>query len=191
MRSHHSSRRHSWPPFRSRTATFGADREIDENPYAFFISDEGEIDAFGSLPMTAGISKRTRPRSLSPPKLRQKRALGARVSPRSPMAKLRRWIERMEQRYLRHHKCAMPEEQSISPVEAAPPALSPAPLPDPQPPTSPDTRGRREARLKADDRRRQMSRSHSGRPRVWREPSDYIWPVEEEGEEVGLGIATE
>ena len=69
-------------------------------------------------------------------------------------------------------------------------------VPSPDPPellqlartVSPPLRGRRNVRISSSNRVTPNTRSRPRRPRVWREPSKDIWPVAEEGEEIGLGI---
>ena len=71
------------------------------------------------------------------------------------------------------------------------PELSPDP---PKPPAIPLIsasslgRGRKDIRTGSSNRVRPDARSKPRRPRVWREPSEGLWSVAEEKEEIGLGI---
>ena len=172
-------KRHSWPPLRKPRAFF-LDESIDENPFAYFISPAEDRDVFTNSHLAADIDDRRRSRSLSPAHRGGLSALAATAAASSPTAKLKKWIERMELRCLRRS-----------------PSASEIPMPSPNPPkplqayqtVSPPVRGRRDIRSSSRRRVNRNTRSHSRRPRVWREPSKDIWPVSEEGEEIGLGIS--
>ncbi|MCJ1253004.1 hypothetical protein MMC24_000811 [Lignoscripta atroalba] len=162
---------------------------MDDDPFAFFISAEDDLDVFGEAPLSAGINRTKRPRSSSPLRRRKKVSMSVKAVPTTRIAKLKKWIDRMEKRYLhpvQGHSCDTPPQQ--------PPALPTPPppeIPSPYLSKSPITRGRREVRVGPSPRRLRHSRTHSGRPHVWREPSGDIWTVaeEQEGDEaVGLGI---
>lgn len=171
--THHS--RHSWPPYETpaKHPRAGNDRKsedlsIDENPFSFFISppaaDERESDEDY---FSAGIeSKPTPPHS----PFRRNRMDESSVTEgaKSPASVLRRWIKYMEARhpYLSHRRQ----------IEGPPPKpVVPFIVP------SDDTteRGREADRSAESARGRKQVRSHSGRPRSWREPSADLWPVSE------------
>lgn len=185
-RSRHHNRRHSWPPLRLQV--FKPNPVIDENPFAFFISaPEEDLDTFTD---DAGIENTPpRSRSLSPFHRHTSNPSSPVVSAAStnPLIRLKRWIERMERRYF-HRQPASPDSPSTSPDVRR---LSPTqPVPIPNSPGSLDLRGRESYRLSPPGSRQGAVRSHSGRPRVWRGPSQDIWPVMEEQElEMGLGIS--
>ena len=171
----HHKRRHSWPPLHIRRA-----HAIDENPFEFFISTPESNGADVEDDLTAGIGATSRSRSLSPSRLPTSAASPLLESVSSPIARLKRWIERMEQRYIHHRQNPVAVEHAISPKLSAP---------QPSSPKSPTTRGRRDNRLSPKLRSNRGVRSHSGRPRIWIEPGEDIWPVAEEQEDVGLGIS--
>ena len=171
--THHS--RHSWPPYenpaknpRAKNDRKSEDLSIDENPFSFFISPpagdehESEDDYF-----SAGIdNKPTRPRS----PFRRSRTIELTVTDaaKSPAAVLRRWIKHMEGRhpYISHRR----QIQEPPPKPVVPFIVS-----------SDDSteRGREADRSAETIRGRKQVRSHSGRPRSWREPSADLWPVSE------------
>lgn len=172
--THHS--RHSWPPYETppKHPRPGNDRKsedlsIDENPFSFFISPpagddrESDEDYF-----SAGIdSKPTPPRS---PFLcsRTNESLSVTEGAKSPAAVLRRWIKYMEARH--------PHLSHRRQVEEAPPKPV---VPLIVPSDNSAERGREADRSAETIRGRKQVRSHSGRPRSWREPSADLWPVSE------------
>lgn len=172
-------KRHSWPPLRvSRKSYFN--ESIDSDPFSYFISPASDRDFFINSDLSAGIDANKRSKSLSPPPLTPRTILSAVTSPASsPTAKLKRWIERMELRCFRRSPRAS---------ERPMPSPDPPELPEIVAPRSPPIRGRREMRSGSSLRVNQHQRSKPRRPRVWREPSEGIWSLAEEEEEIGLGI---
>lgn len=170
-------KRHSWPPLRLSRETY-FNESIDSDPFAYFISPASDRDIFIN-DLSAGINTGKRSRSLSPRIHKEKTLLATVTSAHSPTAKLKRWIERMELRCFRKS-----------------PRMSERPMPSPDPPRPPETaipvsppvRGRNDVRSGSVNRVNPNQRSKPRRPRVWREPSETIWSVAEEGEEIGLGI---
>lgn len=155
--------------------------EIDQNPFAFFLSETDNLDD-DAEDLTAGVGEESRARSLSPLHLGTTATSPILESAKAPVAKLKRWIERMERRYIHRGHASSHEEPIASPA-------IPIPIPSPGSPKSPISRGRRDGRLSPSHITKREVRSHSGRPRVWREPGWDIWPVAEEQEEYGLGIS--
>lgn len=171
-------KRHSWPPLRKPRA-FYFDEAVDQDPFAYFISPADERDVFVNSHLAADIDNKKRPRSLSPLHRNSFSILSAATAATSPTAKLKRWIERMELRCFR---------RSPSTIGQLMPSPDPPELPEIARTVSPPLRGRRDVRISSSNRVTPNTRSRPRRPRVWREPSKDIWPVAEEGEEVGLGI---
>ena len=178
--SHHK-RSHSWPPFRLHHAQ--PKKTIDENPFAFFVSAPEDGEAVPEDSLAAGIEETPRARSLSPFLTRRKPIEPdlAALTAESHIAKLRKWIVKMERRYMNHklpNHLSVPENSPASPLQ--------------QSPGSPQLRGRGNTRgsPRTLASRTRGTRSHSAKPRVWREPAEYMWSVPEEQEEVvGLGIS--
>ena len=168
-------KRHSWPPLR-KPRSFYLDEAIDEDPFAYFISPANERDVFINSHLTADIERKKRPRSLSPFRRSSVTLVKAAAS---PTAKLKNWIERMEMR------CFHRRPSSIQELRPSPDLHE---LSDLAWTVSPPLRGRRDIRISSSNRVTPYTRSRPRRPRVWREPSKDIWPVAEEGEEIGLGI---
>ena len=171
-------KRHSWPPLRKHRASY-FDEAVNEDPFAYFISPADERDVFINSHLAADIDKKKRPRSLSPFRRKSFTLLSAATAATSPTAKLKRWIERMEL------LCFRPSPSSI---EQLVPSPDPPHLPEIPQRVSPPLRGRRDVRISSNNRVTPSTRSRPRRPRAWREPSKDIWPVAEEGEEIGLGI---
>ena len=170
-------KRHSWPSSHpSRTTHFH--ENIDFDPFAFFISPASEQDQDINN-LSAGIELGKRSKSLSPTLHREKTVLSALTAVPSPTVKLKRWIERMELLCFRR-----------SPRMSERPVPSPDTLAFPEfvIPRSPPCRGRRNVRTGSVHRVTSNRWDIARRRRVWREPSEQIWPVVEEGEDVGLGI---
>ncbi len=172
-------KRHSWPPLRTSQDSY-LNENIDSDPFAYFISPATDQDIFTKDDLSAGIDRRKRSKSLSPYPRNSRTILPTYTSSSlSSTAKLTRWIERMELRCFRWS-----------------PRISERPMPSPDPPElpeiavprSPPARGRREVRSTSSLRVIHDQRNNPRRPRVWREPSEGIWSVAEEGEEIGLGI---
>ncbi len=169
-------KRHSWPPLRRSRAIYVNER-IDDDPFAYFISPAEDRDIFTESYLTAGIANRQRSRSLSPIPIRRKPHAKSSAA-KSPTLRLKQWIERME-RYYFHRSPPSPQPQ-IPIIEVREPKQWET--------VSPPIRGRRDFRSSSHDRISQTVRTPPRKPRVWREPSEDIWTVFEEGEEVGLGI---
>ncbi len=172
-------KRHSWPPLRISRASYFKEC-VDSDPFAYFISPASDRDVFIKGDLSAGIDPGKRSKSLSPNLCNSRTVLSAVTSPSSsPTAKLKRWIERMELRCF---------QWSPRASERPMPSPDPPMLPETVVPRSPPARGRRDVRSGSSLRVNQYQRSKPRRPRVWKEPSEGIWSVAEEGEEIGLGI---
>ncbi len=176
----HHKRSHSWPPFRIHHDQ--PKQDIDENPFAFFVSVPETAGAVAEDSLAAGIEEKARARSLSPFLTRRRTVEPdlAALTAESHIAKLKKWILKMEQRYFNHkvpNHIGVPENSPASPLQRSP--------------GSPQLRGR--GNIRGSPRtlasRVQGTRSHSAKPRAWREPSEDMWPVPEEQDEVGLGIS--
>lgn len=179
---HPLRKRHSWPPLR-KPRSFFAEDNIDQDPFAYFISSSEDRDAFVDNDLTAGIDRKRRAHSLSP-NLHKTRTLSLAVAAASsPTMKLKKWIQRMELRCF--HR--------------SPPIMQ-RPMPSPDTPTlsqmpqtvSPPARGRRDFRVGSSRNHNGHGGRRSARPqRVSRAPSGDIWTIAEEGDskdELGLGI---
>ena len=210
--SKHHHRNHSWPPFRLHISHR---KDIDEDPFSFFISSDN--DSAGSMNdhLNADIDGMSRSRSHSPRLGRNRAKLLSSPTGKS-ILKLRKWVEKMEVRYF-HARASGPsrlpklpdvsEASQLDNMEGIPSVrVSDADTPRPslKRPASPDEseemvqyipildsppmrgrRSRKSARRAYGDR---MVRSHSKRARAWKEPGEGIWPVVEEDEQDGLGV---
>lgn len=190
----HHSRRHSWPPL--RLSNFHHKKDINDDPFSFFISPSDDSATFIFDHMNADIEPETRSRSLSPSMIHNK----GKILKSPTMTKLRKWVEKMEARYLHTRRSSTSKVPSLlitppeSPMTGIKRPASPEPL---EPviemdyaPVSPPLRGRRSHRTARRPYGNRMVRSHSKRARVWREPGEDIWPVmEDDAEDIGLGIS--
>lgn len=200
----HHKRNHSWPPFRLHLphhhAPSSKRSSIDEDPFAFFLSTSASIEDYVLDCMNADIGPASpRRRSLSPNHHRPRKSSDSSPRPHATAAilKLKKWVEKMETRYLRHGRqtspCASASSAATAPdVEPPEIVLDISELPQPLA-LSPPLRGRRPVRRSKRSIGDRVVRSHSGRPRAWREPSRDIWPVSEDEEDLeammGLGIS--
>jgi len=208
-------RSRSWPSLKVQGLSRQSKQNIDEDPFLFFISEPENIDSSWNENLSAGIEGISRARPLSPCFTRlQKQPKTAGSSDKAPQArplspfrphspffnrrqkdsefvnppaapkttKLKIWIQKMETRY-------RPKKR---PVDITVPKNSPA-TPRPDSPASPQIRGRGNIRgsPRALASRSRGTRSHSERPRAWREPGEDIWTLSEEQEDLGLGIFAE
>ena len=182
--------RHSWPqlPKVHRTK---AEKPIDSDPFAYFVSPEEDPMLYIEGSFMAGISTKARSRrsrSLSPIRSRKPRIeVSISFTSKSPTAKLKRWIERLEKQYL--HRSDRYADKPDPIIKVIRPRPKPA-VPHTEPvviPISPPVRGRRDARTGSGQRRNgNNGRTPPRRRRVWREPSAGIWSVAEEEEEGGI-----
>ena len=178
-KSYHS-RHHSWPPFRLQH--FHQKENIDEDPFSFFISTSDDVEEYVVDYMNADIEDvPPRSRSLSP--FHRNKSTKSRNNPTTAaISRLKKWIEKMETRYFNHRR-SPPTDVYKAPYKA------PEPLPaSPPEPTSPTFRGRKTVQRNSRSVGNRAVRSHSGKPRIWREPSEDIYPVLEVQEDAGLGI---
>ena len=176
---------HLWPLPRT-SESVRRESEIDENPFPYFVSDPSpacETVSIGSLGTQSNHARRNKSHSL----LHRKTTtpfLGLSL----PLTKLKHWIEKVEARCLFREKKSTPE---VKPVP-------PAPNPSPEIPmlteivviSSPPVRGRKEIRVGSSNRSSSRGRNGFRRNRSWRPPSQEIWTVDEETDDVGLGITT-
>ncbi len=172
--THHS--RHSWPPYetsakqaRTRKDAKSEERSIDENPFSYFISPPlEENEGLQEDYFSAGIDNKPAQRPLSP--FRRKHVDESPVTdpPKSPSTILRRWIRYMEVHHPSIYHSRQDEASRSKPVVPFIPPLD-----------KPSERGREPDRSAEKVRGRKQVRSHSGRPRSWREPSADLWPVSE------------
>ena len=163
--------RHSWPSL-GEPRSFAADKKIDDDPFAYFISPTEDRDVFFEADLAAGIrDNRGKSRSLSPvfPRRTHKFRKAWSHLADSPTSTFKRWIDRMEKQYF--HR---------GPLSHTVPLLGSSELP---PPISPPLRGRPYYRTGGAQRSTHSGRTPSRRPRSWREPSIDIWPVLEERED--------
>lgn len=167
-------KRHSWPPLRKPMSLY-INEKIDEEPFAYFVSPPNDGDIFFATGLAADVGSNRRCRSLSPSHNKSTSILSEDKADISPIAKLKRWILKME-RYYSHRKSPSKEASALLPLKA--PATS-----------SPPVRGRRDTRTSSSSRVTHNLRSPPRRSRAWREPSMDLWSVvEEEQEDAGLGI---
>lgn len=167
-------KRHSWPSLRV-TKSPRSSKPIDQDPFAYFVSPVLDEESVIQFRLSAGITNPRRSRSLPSFRLKSGRGQTATDRARRRVAKLKKWIERMQLAYF-HHRTLVP---ATSPTPPVPQMMAEEPIAI--------DRGR-DTQVIATSRIRAQTRTPPRKPRVWRQPSDNIWPVAEEMEEVGLGI---
>lgn len=172
-------KRHSWPAMQAKRPHSRTSASINQDPFAYFVSSTEEQGSVLQTHLTAGIAGRRRSRSLPSihPHRRYSRAVTDKA--RNRVERLKKWIERMQIVYL--HRSA--------------PTIATHPLPPPVAPKTLDdflaAEHGRDIQPTATSRVRATTRTPPRKSRAWRQPSDHIWPVAEETEEVGLGITGE
>lgn len=177
---HSLRKRHSWPTMQTKRSHSKIIPSIDQDPFPYFVSPLQNEESVLQNHLAAGIAGRRRSRSLPSfhPHTRYSRSVTDKA--RHRVEKLKKWIERMQIVYWYHDT---PKEISADPL---PPSDPPKTLDD----LLAEERGR-DIRSTATSRVRAKTRTPPRKPRAWRQPSDHIWPVAEETEEVGLGIRCE
>lgn len=182
-------KRHSWPQLRRSRYAF-VDDTIDSDPFAYFVSPAEDRLVYIEGNLSAGIYTKQRSRSLPPVHSKRPRLhLSISITSKSPTARLKRWIERMEKQYFYlSHGLANEPDPIIRVIE--PRSEVSAPTNEPIiVPISPYGRGRQDTRAGSRNRRvGNNGRTPPRRPRAWREPSVEIWSVAEEDEEASLGL---
>lgn len=170
--------RHSWPPLEVNKSP-RAPPSINQDPFAHFLSPVLDDESNLQIHLAAGITNRRRSRSL--PSFRPKTKPGQPATDKAKrrIAKLKKWIERMQVAYFHHSS-----PDNIPTI--SPPPVQPITLEE----LLPTERGR-VVLFTATSRKRANTRTPPRKPRAWRQPSDNIWPVTEEAEDVGLGISCE
>lgn len=150
--------------------------------------EEIEADPFGyshSQSLSAGIRNDKSPRSPSPfwIKASSTSKSSSFSSSHRRLVKVKRWILRIESWYLRrggsgrqHHQdqTSNPAKSSIKADEDGARSTS----------TTGQVRGRSDARTSSANREDHRMRSTPGRQHLWRKPSESLWPVLEESEDV-------
>lgn len=170
-------KRHSWPPPRV-TKSSSASSSIDQDPFAYFVSPNLDDESALQAHLTAGITNRRRSRSLPSFHPKPKHSLPATGRAKRRVARLKTWIDRMQMVYF--------HQSSSEQVIPTPPPVPPEALEE----LTLMERGRN-TESSATSRIRASTRTPPRKPRAWRQPSDNIWPVFEETEDIGLGIRDE
>ncbi len=171
--------RHSWPPLQANKSSRAPPPPINQDPFAHFISPVLDDESDLQTNLGAGITNRRRSRSLPSFRPKPKSVQPAMDKSKRRIAKLKKWIERMQMSYF--HYSSPDNLTSIAPPPAQPKTLQEL---------LPIERGRVE-QFTATSRKRAKTRTPPRMPRAWRQPSDNLWPVTEEEENVGLGISGE
>lgn len=173
---HSLRKRHSWPALQAKKSHARTSPSIDQDPFAYFVSSALDEESVLQSHFRAGIPTRRRSHSLPSFRATSKRhGQTATDKARKRVTKLKKWIERMQVAYLHH--------SPPGPVTVSPPPVSPTTLDE-----FLDMGRGRDIRSTATSRVRAKTRTPPRKPRAWKQPSDNIWPLVEEAEEIGLGI---
>ncbi|KZF21619.1 hypothetical protein L228DRAFT_248340 [Xylona heveae TC161] len=174
--THHS--RHSWPPFISSGPNFETTDfpspppldNIDEDPFAFFVSPQSETDdPFEDVSAgIASISHSSHDISTLTIPAKARQAL---------LSRWERYVERHHPRLVAKHHASKKGKTSEVVMIVIDDADSPS-----TPPTVIEPERGRE-RIPPQKRGRRTSRTLSGHRHAWREPSVDLWTVMEEGNE--------
>ena len=170
--SRRHNRRHSWPPVRLSKKK-PIQKNIDENPFAFFISPPDETPNYLFDHVDAGIE----PVSLPPVRnsgVKSRKPLcrwRQRAQAQKAVTKLKYWMRRMERFY---RTDPLPQIAEVVP----PPTLLAEHIGLPQTFCNPF-----EDHSEPPPPRQRRLKSHSARPRSWIDPPADLWTVFEENED--------
>ena len=202
--------RRSWPS-PSHNHSTSTSQSIDNDPFAYFVSpplatsnhDAPTLDDEVAGTSTPRPTMRRRAHSLSPDLQKARRFLAHHSPTASPTFKLRRWIERMEQRSCSHASSVEALSPEIIEIRPRGASANDSPADTPELTSDSDTDGEQEGIINRPPQRsppsfrgRRYVRVGSGtrvlrrRPRSWRPPSDDLGTILEEGdrEEDGYGL---
>lgn len=157
-----------------KSSSFNTDEDIEADPFGYILSPS----------LSAGIRNDKSPRSPSPfwIKASSTSKSSSFSSSDRRLVKVKRWILRIESWYLRrgggrqHHQdqTSNPANSSIKADDDGARSTS----------TTGYVRGRSDARTSSANREDLRMRFTPGRQHLWRKPSESLWPVLEESEDV-------
>lgn len=164
-----------------KSSSFNTDEEIEEDPFGYILSPS----------LSAGIRNDKSPRSPSPFWIKASssgKSSSFFSSSDRRLVKVKRLILRIESWYLsrgdeggggkhHHHHQNQTSNPAKSSIIADDGSRS-------TPTTGQEVRGRRDARASSANREDHRMRPTLGRQHLWRKPSESLWPVLEEPEDV-------
>lgn len=157
------------------SSSFNTDEEIEEDPFGYILSPS----------LSAGIRNDKSPRSPSPFWIKASSTSKSSFSSYDRrLAKVRRWILRIESWYFRRGGRVPRSGKQDHQDQTSNPAKSSIIADDGTRSTwTGQFRGRSNARTSSANRDDHMMRPIPGRQHLWRKPSESLWPVLEESED--------
>lgn len=152
---------------------FSTDEEIEEDPFGYILSPS----------LSAGILTNKSPRSPSPIWIKASSSKASSFSLSDRLAKVKRWVLRIESWYLRGGKLSGTGKQKEHLQTSNHSAQSVTRADDGTVKTTAQVRGRSEVRTSSANRELHRIIATPGRQHLWRKPSESLWPVVEESEE--------
>lgn len=156
--------------------SFNTDEEIEEDPFGYILAPS----------LSAGIRNDKSPRSPSPFWIKASSNKCSSFSSSDRMVKVKRWILRIESWYLRGGKLlgSGKQQQQQQHQTSNDPAKSKIIADDGTKSSTAQVRGRSDVRASSANREVHGLRATPGRRHLWRKPSESLWPVVEESEDV-------
>lgn len=154
------------------SSSFNTDEEIEEDPFGYILSSS----------LSAGIRNDKSPRSPSPFWIKASSSNGSSFSSSDRLVKVKRWILRIESWYLRGGKLLGngKKEHETSDNSAKSIIIADGRTTS----STAQVRGRSDFRTSSTNREVHQMRATPGRQHLWRKPSESLWPVVEESEDI-------
>lgn len=156
-----------------KSSFFNMDEEIEEDPFGYILSPS----------LSAGILNDKSPRSPSLFWIKASSSNASSFSSSDRLAKVKRWILRIESWHLRGGKLSGNGKQKEQPQTSNNSAKSVTIADDGTISSTAQVRGRSDFRTSSANREVHTIRATPGRQHLWRKPSESLWPVVEESED--------
>lgn len=152
---------------------FNTDEEIEEDPFGYILSPS----------LSAGILNDRSPRSPSPFWIKASSSNASSFSSSDRLAKLKRWVLRIESCCLRGGKLSGNGKQKEQHQTSNNSAKSVTIADDVTISSTAQVRGRSDFRTSSANKEVHSIIATSGRQHLWKKPSESLWPVVEESED--------
>lgn len=153
-----------------KPSSFNTDEEIEEDPFGYILSPS----------LSAGICKDKSSRSPSPFWIKASSSSSSSFSSSDRLAKVKRWVLRIESYYLRGKLPGQGGKQQ----QHSTPNPAKAIIADGTTRSIAQVRDRNDVRNSSANREVHRMGAIPGRQHLWRKPSESLWPVVEESENV-------
>lgn len=156
-----------------QSSFFSTDEEIEEDPFGYILSPS----------LSAGILNDKSPRSPSPFWIKASSSNASSFSSSDRLAKVKRWVLRIESCCLRGGKLSGNGKQKEQHQTSNNSAKSVTIADDGTTSSTAQVRGRSDCRTSSANREVHSIIATSGRQHLWKKPSESLWPVVEESED--------